>query len=67
MNFTVSGSGGVIKETVEIMNSRPPYIFDKSCRRAVVRFKYQPRVINGQGVEVTGVSYLFIFKLEDEL
>ena len=66
VHFTVSAMGGVIKKTVKIVDSEPPYIFDYSCRRAVLRFKYQPRVTNGHRVEVPDVAYLFKFELEEE-
>ena len=65
VHFTVSAIGSVIEETVEVVDSEPQNIFDNSCRNAVVRFKFQPRVIDGQGVDVPKVPYLFVFELTD--
>ena len=65
VHFTVSATGGVVEETVAVVDSEPQHIFDNSCRNAVVRFRFQPRVINGQGVDVLNVPYLFTFELTD--
>ena len=63
IHFTVSSTGNVIEETVKIVDSEPRYFFELSCRRAVARFKFQPRMINGRGVEVPDVPYIFVFEL----
>jgi protein TonB len=47
------------------VDAEPPDIFDRSSERAAARFKFQPRVKNGVGVEVPGVQYLFRYQLED--
>jgi len=65
VHFTVSATGSVIEKTVEVVDSEPQHTFDNSCRNAVVRFRFQPRVINGHGVDVPNVPYLFIFELTD--
>ena len=48
-----------------VVDAEPPNIFDRSSERAAARFKFQPRVVDGQGVEVPGVQYLFRYELED--
>ncbi|MDA1370664.1 MAG: energy transducer TonB [Proteobacteria bacterium] len=65
VSFTVDGQGGVIEESIQVVDAEPPSIFDRSSVRAATRFKFQPRVVNGVGVEVTGVQYLFRYQLED--
>lgn len=65
VSFTVDGLGNVIEETIVVVDAEPPEIFDRSSERAAARFKFQPRVQNGQGVEVPGVQYLFRYQLED--
>lgn len=65
VHFTVSATGHVVKETVEVVDSEPMYTFDHSCRKAVVRLRYQPRVVDGREVEVPEVPYVFVFKLND--
>ena len=65
VSFTVDGLGNVVEETIAVVDAEPPNIFDRSSMRAATRFKFQPRVVDGQGVEVSGVQYLFRYQLED--
>ena len=65
VSFTVDGLGNVIEDTITVVDAEPPNIFDRSSVRAAARFKFQPRVVDGQGVEVSGVQYLFRYQLED--
>ena len=65
VSFTVDGLGNVVEETIVVVDAEPPNIFDRSSERAAARFKFQPRVVDGQGVEVAGVQYLFRYELED--
>jgi protein TonB len=57
--------GNVVEDTIVVVDAEPPNIFDRSSQRAAARFKFQPRVVDGQGVEVAGVQYLFRYELED--
>ena len=65
VSFTVDGQGNVVEGSVEVVDAEPPFIFDRSSIRAASRFKFQPRVKDGVGVEVAGVQYLFRFIFED--
>ena len=65
VSFTVNGLGSVVDESITVVDSEPPNIFDRSSIRAAARFKFQPRVVDGQGVEVSGVQYVFRYELED--
>ena len=65
VSFTVDGLGNVIEDTISVVDAEPPNIFDRSSVRAAARFKFQPRVVDGQCVEVSGVQYLFRYQLED--
>lgn len=65
VSFTVDGLGNVVEESIVIVDAEPPEIFDRSSERAAARFKFQPRVKDGQGVSVPGVQYLFRYQLED--
>ena len=65
VSFTVDGLGSVVEESIIVVDSEPPNIFDRSSLRAAARFKFQPRVVDGQGVEVPGVQYVFRYELED--
>ena len=63
--FTVDGMGNVVEDTITVVDAEPASIFDRSSIRAATRFKFQPRVVDGQGVEVPGVQYLFRYQLEE--
>ena len=65
VSFTVNGQGGVVEDSIEIVDSEPSNVFDRNSMRAASRFKFQPRTKNGIGVEVPGVQYLFRFEFED--
>ena len=65
VSFTVDRLGNVVEETIAVVDAEPPNIFDRSSIRAATRFKFQPRVVDGQGVEVSGVQYLFRYQLEE--
>ncbi|MAX06924.1 energy transducer TonB [Gammaproteobacteria bacterium] len=65
VSFTVDGLGNVVEESIEVVDAEPANIFDRSSLRAAARFKFQPRVVDGEGVNVDGVQYLFRYQLED--
>src|SRR5690554_1452663 len=63
VTFTVTESGGV--RDVSVVDAEPPGMFDRASIRAAERFRFQPRVVNGEAVEVPNVQYVFRFQLED--
>lgn len=65
VSFTVDALGNVDDDTITVVDAEPPNIFNRASTRAAARFKFQPRVKNGQGVPVPGVQYLFRYQLED--
>ena len=65
VSFSVNGQGSVVEDSIVVTDAEPPNIFDRSSLRAAARFKFQPRVVNGQGVRVDDVQYLFRYQLED--
>jgi protein TonB len=62
--FTVDENGGVLDPMV--VDADPPGIFDSASLRAVTRFKFNPRTVNGQAVKTPGVQYVFRYNLEQE-
>ncbi len=64
--FTVDGDGNVVEDTIRVVDSEPPNIFDRSSERAAARFKFQPRVQDGVGVPVPNVQYVFRYVLEGD-
>ncbi len=63
LQFTVTQTGAVRDPVV--LEAEPPGIFDEAAKRAVVKFKYKPRVENGRPIEVPGVQHLITFEIED--
>ena len=62
LKFTVTESGSV-RDPV-IIESQPPNIFDDAAKRAVLKFKYKPRVVDGRPVVVPNVQQLITFKID---
>lgn len=63
LSFTVTETGAVINP--QVMDAEPKGVFDRAAKNAVERFKYKPRVVNGQAQAVHGVEHLITFTLED--
>jgi len=61
LEFTVTTAGTV--EDVVVLESTSP-IFEEPAIVAAYKFKYKPRVINGEPVEVAGVQNKISFALE---
>jgi len=61
VEFTVTKSGAVRSPVV--VEAQPEGIFERSALDAAVKFKYKPRVVDGEAVEVGGVQNKITFKL----
>ncbi len=62
LKFTVLESGAVADPVV--IESQPPGVFDEAAKKAVLKFKYKPRVENGKAIAVTNVQHLIRFELD---
>ena len=62
LEFVVTTSGAVRDPVV--IEAKPPGVFDRSAIQAALKFKYKPKVANGEPLEVSGVRNLIKFKLE---
>lgn len=62
LSFTVTETGSVADPIV--IDSQPKGVFDDAAKRAVLRFKYKPRVEDGKPVRVQGVKQVITFKLD---
>ena len=49
IEFTITRDGNVIEPVV--VESVPPNVFDKAALQAIIQWKFEPRVENGQAVE----------------
>lgn len=63
LEFTVTKSGRVTDPRV--VEAEPPSIFNKAAIDAVKKFKYKPRIVNGEPIEVPGVMHRITFQLEE--
>lgn len=62
VSFTISATGAV-KEPVVVSSSGS--MFHRAAIRAILKYRYKPRVVDGQPVEVTGVTKTVVFKLDE--
>ena len=60
--FTVT-TAGTVKDPVVLQSTSS--LFERAAMRAVLKFKYKPRVVDGVPVEVPGVKTRISFMLED--
>lgn len=62
VEFTVTKQGTV--RDPRVVEAEPEQIFDQAALDAVVKFKYKPRVVNGETVEVEGVQNRLTFEID---
>lgn len=62
VEFTVGKTGSVHDPRVIDCSST---LFEQSSLQAVLKFKYKPRIEDGEPIEVTGVKNIFTYKLSD--
>lgn len=62
MSFTVT-TAGTVKDPIVLQSTSS--LFERAATRAVLKFKYKPRVVDGIPVEVVGVKTRITFVLED--
>lgn len=63
LEFAVTTTGSVRDPVV--LEAEPPGVFDRAAIAAALRFRYKPKVIEGEAVEVTGVRNRIIFEVSD--
>ncbi len=63
LEFVVTRTGAV-RDPV-IIESKPPGIFDRAAISAALKFKYKPKVVNGEPIDVAGVKNRITFELQD--
>ncbi|HEX7027351.1 MAG TPA: energy transducer TonB [Gammaproteobacteria bacterium] len=62
VSFTVTKSGDVTD--IQVVEADPAGYFEESVIEAVEKYKFQPRIVNGNPVETQGVSRRVVFKLQ---
>jgi len=62
VGFSVDKAGHVFDAF--IIESEPNATFDKSALKAIRKFKYKAKMVNGKPVTADGQRYLFTYKIE---
>ena len=62
VEYTITANGDV-KDVVALESSSP--IFVRAAVESAEKYRYRPRIIDGEPVEVTGVTTLIYFNLVD--
>jgi len=62
VGFSVNAAGAVYDEY--IIESEPGTAFDRSSLKAISKFKYKARVVDGRAVNTTGQRYMFSYKID---
>jgi len=63
VEFTVTKQGTT--RDVRVVEAKPSSIFDRSAIQAARKFKYKPRVVDGEAIEVPGVQNKITFKMAE--
>jgi protein TonB len=62
LEFIVTKTGAVTNPVV--IEAKPPGMFDNAAINAALKFKYKPKVVNGEAIDVAGVRNRITFELE---
>lgn len=63
VEFTVTKQGTT--KDIKVVEANPSGVFDRAAVQAAAKFKYKPRVIDGQPIEVPGVQNKITFEIEE--
>lgn len=63
VSFTVNEAGSV--EDPVVLESSPAGVFDEASLTAASRFKFNPRVVDGEAVQTPDVRYVFRFSVDE--
>ena len=62
LRFTIAADGTT--KDIEVLDAKPRRLFEAEARRALARWKYQPRIVDGRAVEQPGELVQLDFVLE---
>ena len=62
VEYTVTRSGS-IRDPIPV-DCQPSGVFERASVKAAEKFKYKPRVVDGEAIEVAGVQNKFTYELE---
>ncbi|MCP4987077.1 MAG: energy transducer TonB [Colwellia sp.] len=61
LSFTINEVGGV--EEVKVIEAKPKRVFDKEAKRALKKWKYKPKVVDGKAQRRPGLTVQLDFKM----
>lgn len=61
LSFTIDEVGGVID--VDVIDSQPKRIFDREAKKALSKWKYKPKIVDGKPVKQPGLTVKLDFSL----
>ena len=64
LEFVVTETGSV--QDPVVLDAQPPGVFNRAAIQAVLKFKYKPKIVDGEPVAVSGVKNKITFELKDE-
>ena len=62
LSFTITAAGTV--KDVRVEQAEPPNFFEQAAINAVSKYKYKPRLVDGQPVETPNVRVILAFNLQ---
>lgn len=62
LSFTIDEVGGVVD--IQVIDAEPKRVFDREARRALRRWKYKPKIVDGKAVRQEGQQVQLDFNLE---
>jgi protein TonB len=62
VEYVVTKSGSI--RDPQAVDCQPAGIFERASLKAATKFKYKPRVVDGEAIEVAGVQNKFTYELE---
>jgi protein TonB len=63
LRFDITEEGRV--ENIQVVDANPRNLFEREARNAVKKWKYAPRLANGQAVKVVGREVQIDFKFDN--
>lgn len=67
VSFSVNEEGKVDAESIVVVDSEPSGIFERTSIRSASQFEFQPRIVDGSEVGVSGLQYVFSYLMDERV
>ena len=61
LQYTVTETRTV--EDITVLRSSPEGVFDEAARQAAIKYRYLPRIVDGEPTRITGVKTRITFEM----